>query len=350
MRRISVTRSRSGAASFRTDPDPFALGLKGAASLAHRTLAAPAISRQYPAVEPIRFFNRHSGRMETEEVYGEAFLRWAYGHPLGPIALSALVTRPAFSRWYGRRMNRPSSKHRIAPFIERYRLDPSEFADPAESFPNFNAFFFRKLKAGCRPVDPDPATAVFPADARHLGFADASQVEGVFVKGQRFDLPALLGDRTLAERFARGTLVLSRLCPVDYHRFHFPVDGQPTEPRILPGPLYSVSPIALRRKLSYLWTNRRCLTVLESASFGTVLLMEIGATCVGSIHQTHPPGKAARKGAEKGFFAFGGSSTLTLFEPGRVTLAEDLLEHSRGGTELYARFGSPMAFLSPSAF
>ena len=31
---------------------------------------------------PIRFFNRTNGIMETEAVYGDAFLRWAYGSPL----------------------------------------------------------------------------------------------------------------------------------------------------------------------------------------------------------------------------------------------------------------------------
>ncbi|RYD32156.1 MAG: hypothetical protein EOP87_13335, partial [Verrucomicrobiaceae bacterium] len=45
-----------------------------------------------------------------------------------------------------------------------------------------------------------------------------TQQGGVFVKGQKFDLAALLGDAELAEKYADGALVLSRLCPVDYHR------------------------------------------------------------------------------------------------------------------------------------
>ncbi len=294
-------------------------------------------------MEPIRYFNRHRACHETEQVYGEGFLRWTYGNPLGALALWALVKRPLFSAWFGRRMSTPASAARIAPFIERYGLDPAEFADPAASFGSFNEFFARKLAPEARPVDADEASVVFPADGRHLGFQRASDIRGVFVKGQQFDLPGLLGDAALAARYADGALVLSRLCPVDYHRFHFPAAGVPGPTRQLAGPLFSVSPLALRRQLAYLWTNKRCVTPLVTARFGTVLLMEIGATCVGTIHQTFRPGQAVAKAAEKGYFAFGGSSTITLFEPGAVTLEADLVEHSSRQTELYAKVGTRMA-------
>jgi len=295
-------------------------------------------------VEPIRYFNRHTGTLETEQVYGEAFVRWTYNHPLGALALAALVKRPVFSKWYGRRMNRAASTSKIAPFIARYGLDPAEFADPPESFASFNEFFYRKLKQAARPIDADDAAAVFPADGRHLGFERASAISGVFVKGQRFDLPKLLGDADLAARYADGTLVLSRLCPVDYHRFHFPVAGTPGRTSGIEGPLFSVSPLALRQHLSYLWTNKRTLTRLESPRFGTVLLLEIGATCVGTIAQTYRVGSPVAKGAEKGFFAFGGSSTITLFEPGSIRLEADLREHSASQIELYARIGSRIGY------
>ncbi len=305
-------------------------------------ISPPAAGRHGQAVERIRYFNRHRGEMETEEVYGEGFLRFAYANPLGALPLHGFVKRAAFSRWYGRRMDQPASAARVAPFIRDYGLDPAEFADPPESFASFNEFFFRKLRPGARPVDPE-AAAVFPADGRHLGFARASEIDSVFVKGQRFDLGRLLGDDDLAARFADGALVLSRLCPVDYHRFHFPCDGMPGEARLIDGPLYSVSPIALRRRLAYLWENKRMLTRLETGGHGLVLCLEIGATCVGSIRQTFRSGERVNKGDEKGYFAFGGSSTITLFEPGAVTLAGDLLEHSAKQTELYARMGSAMA-------
>jgi phosphatidylserine decarboxylase len=296
-------------------------------------------------VESIRYFNRHTQSLETEEVYGEAFLRWAYGNPLGSLALAAFIKRPFFSAWYGRRMDQSDSASRIAPFLEKYGLDSGEFADSVASYASFNEFFFRKLKPDARPIDPDPGTAVFPADGRHFGFPNAEEIRHVFVKGQRFQLAELLGDAALAARYRTGTLILSRLCPVDYHRFHFPVAGKPGPAREMAGPLFSVSPIALRKRIDYLWTNKRSLALLETTDFGTVLLLEIGATCVGTIRQTFAPGSAVAKGGEKGFFAFGGSSTITLFEPGKVTLADDLLDQSACGTELYARMGTPMARL-----
>ncbi len=284
--------------------------------------------------------------METEQVYGEGFLRWTYGHPAGALALWALVKRPFFSKWYGRRMSTTASAARVLPFIERYGLDAADFADAPESYRSFNEFFYRKLKPEARPVDADENSAVFPADGRHLGFQRASEIEGVFVKGQKFDLATLLGDTALAARYADGTLVLSRLCPVDYHRFHFPLAGVPSETRLIDGPLFSVSPIALRKHLSYLWTNKRTITKLETRNAGTVLLLEIGATCVGTIGQTFTPGEQIEKGAEKGYFAFGGSSTLTIFEPRAVKLEADLAEHSSRCTELYAKVGSRMASLT----
>lgn len=293
-------------------------------------------------MEAIRYFNRHTGAMETEQVYGESFLRWTYHHPLGAIALGALVKRPVFSAWYGRRMSTPKSAARVEPFISQYGLDAADFADPPESFRSFNEFFYRKLKPAARPVDSEETSVVFPADGRHLGFQRASAIKGVFVKGQNFDLPALLGDPELAARFADGPLVLSRLCPVDYHRFHFPAAGIPGETKLIDGPLFSVNPIALRQRLAYLWTNKRTITRLETKELGTVLLLEIGATCVGTIRQTFTPGMPVEKGHEKGYFAFGGSSTITIFEPGAVTLEADLTDHSSRQTELYAQVGSRM--------
>ena len=228
--------------------------------------------------EPITFFNRYTGQLEQEAVYGEAPLRFAYENPAGRVFLELLVKRSLFSRWYGWRMNKPASRDRIAPFIQKYGLDPAEFADSATSYASFNEFFCRRLKPSARPIDAGPATVVFPADGRHLGFQNIASAPGVFVKGQHFDIPALLGDAALGARYREGTLVLSRLCPVDYHRFHFPCAGTPGVPRLINGPLYSVSPIALRRRLSYLWENKRVITELATPALGTVLIIEVGAT------------------------------------------------------------------------
>ena len=261
-----------------------------------------------PQVKTIEFYNRYTRRVETEQVYGEPFLKWAYGNPLGKIALHSFIKRPAFSKWYGRRMDNARSSSKVIPFIDDYDLDTSEFADAPESFTSFNDFFYRKLKADARPIAS--TEIIFPADGRHLGFSNIDEIDGFFVKGQTFDIHRLLDDPDLSVRYAGGSLVLSRLCPVDYHRFHFPVSGEASQTRLINGPLFSVSPIALARNLAYLLQNKRTITQIKTETMGTVLMMEIGATCVGSIVQTYEPGGMIDKGDEKGYFAFGGSSTI----------------------------------------
>lgn len=291
------------------------------------------------AAEPVRYFDRYTGRLEREQIYGEAWLRWAYETTPGRLALWALVKRAWFSRLYGWLMRRPSSREKVVPFVARYGLDVSEFATAVDAFDSFDDFFVRRLRPEVRPIDPDPDSVVFPADGRHLGFPRAADVGLLALKGERANLEELLGDAGLATRFAEGPLLVSRLCPVDYHRFHFPAAGTPGAPERLPGPLHSVNPIALARRAGILVRNRRVVTLLETPRFGSVAIVEVGATNVGSIVQTFAPGREVAKGEEKGYFQFGGSAMLTLFEPGRVTLAADLLEHSAAGHELYAHMG-----------
>jgi phosphatidylserine decarboxylase len=292
-------------------------------------------------MDPIRFFNRYTNTLETEAVYGEKFLRWAYGTSTGKITNWILSQRAWFSRFYGWRMKRAASIKKVRPFIDQYNVNEDEFLDSVSSFKSFNDFFIRKLKLDARPIDEE-STAVFAADGRHLGFQEINRTDRIYAKGQSFDLSELIGSPHLAERYQGGSLVISRLCPVDYHRFHFPVNGQALATYLIAGPLYSVNPIALRKNIAQLFTNRRMLTAIDTINLGRVLFLEIGATCVGSIVQTYEPGKFIEKGDEKGYFEFGGSCVMTLFEPGKIKLAEDLVTQTSLGYELYARMGDRM--------
>ncbi|MDQ8203816.1 archaetidylserine decarboxylase [Pelagicoccus sp. SDUM812003] len=294
----------------------------------------------------IRFYNRYTGQTQVEEVYGESFLRWTYETAMGRVGLWLLAKRAVFSHWYGWRMNKPSSKRKILPFVATYGLKEEEFLDPVETYSNFNDFFYRKLKPEARPVAEGASSVALPADARHLAIADLENCDGLYVKGQRFDLPTFLGDAALAERFADGVAVISRLCPVDYHRYHSPVSGKLMRQRLINGDLYSVSPIALRRSASYLWQNKRVLTELETESLGTVAFVAIGATCVGSIIMTAKEGQSVSKGDELGYFAFGGSCVVSLFEKGRLQLSEDLKRYGAKQLEVYARVGDELGRVS----
>ncbi len=289
--------------------------------------------------EPITFFNRLTQRVETEVIYGEASLRWIYGDPLGQLALHALAKRALFSKFYGWLMDRPSSAQKIGPFIAKYGLDPAEFADSVEGFRTFNEFFSRRLKREARPLDVGERSVIFPADGRHLLVADVEECRDLFVKGVRFSLGQLVGDAALAAEFKGGSALISRLCPTDYHRFHFPLGGLPHEPRLINGPLYSVNPIALKQRPTILWENKRYLTCVDETACGRMLFLEVGATCVGSVVHTSEAEKKVMKGQEKGTFLFGGSTVITLFKPSAVHWDVDLREHSAQGRELYARMG-----------
>jgi phosphatidylserine decarboxylase len=291
------------------------------------------------AASPIQFYNRLTQQLETEAVYGEGPLRFVYENPLGQMALHALVKRAVFSRWYGSQMDAAASIKRVAPFIEKFGVDVSEFAESVESFGSFNEFFYRKLKPEARPIVAEEKTVALPADGRHLVFPDVSQCTDFMVKGVRFDIAKLVGDSGLAQRYRRGSMLISRLCPTDYHRFHLPWGGIAESPRLMNGPLYSVSPIALMKRPSIFWENKRYLTRLRSQEIGEFVFIEVGATCVGSVVHTSTPGQFYKKGDEKGYFRFGGSSVITIFEPGHVKFADDLLEHSAAGREVYARMG-----------
>ena len=286
----------------------------------------------------IIFINRYTGQKEREKVLGAASLRWVYGTTTGKLALHLLIKRAFFSRLLGAMKNTRSSTRSLPDFVQQYNINMEEAARPLEDYTSFNDFFYRNLKPDARPIC-EGATVALPADGRHSAWQDASQIRNVFVKNQSFDLPALLGSKELAEKYATGAVVLSRLCPVDYHRFHFPAAGVPEAPVRIPGPLASVSPYCLRHNLSWLWTNKRELTILHTEGLGDVLCLAVGATGVGSIFQTYTPGQAVDKGAEHGYFAFGGSTVMTFFEPGRIQLSPDLQENTANGFETFARMG-----------
>lgn len=289
--------------------------------------------------EPIHFYNRYTRRIEAERVFGERWVRLAYENLTGRFFVWLVARRTFFSKWYGYKMNKHESALRILPFIAEYNIDVDEFAKSAFDYKTFNEFFYRALKPEVRPIAPGENVAVFPADGRHLAFPDIQAAAGFYVKGAKFSFAQLLGDESVAEKFAGGAMLISRLCPVDYHRFHFPVDGVPGESRRIEGWLYSVSPLALRRRLEYLIENKREITLIDSPRFGTVGMVEVGATNVGSIQQSFVPGRAVVKGAEKGLFAFGGSCVVTVFQRGRIRFDADIAGQSAEHRETYAKMG-----------
>ena len=204
----------------------------------------------------------------------------------------------------------------------------------------------RDRTSNARPIDPNEDSVIFPADGRHSGVQNLSKIENIFVKGQQFDLPALFESDKLARPYREGSMVISRLCPVDYHRFHFPVAGISSTPQLINGSLYSVNPIALRQNIGIFWQNKRYLSFIESSRGDKVASFLVGATCVGSVKISSTLPAIITKGEEYGYFLFGGSSVLTLFEKDAVALADDLIESTASGIELYAKMGQSLGVIN----
>ncbi|MBS0652275.1 MAG: phosphatidylserine decarboxylase [Verrucomicrobia bacterium] len=296
----------------------------------------------------ITYVDRLTQKEEKEKVYGQAFIEILYGKGLLSRLISSVVL-PIVARVsllsciYGAMQKSRFSRRKVKPFIRAFHIDSLEFVEPVEAFRSFNDFFIRKLKKEVRPFAKGEDVLIMPADARYLVFPNINEADGFWVKGKKFSLKQLLQDDALAERFEGGAMAMARLCPVDYHRFHFPCDGVPGTPRVINGPLYSVNPLALKHNIEIISQNKRAITVLQSKVFGSILYIEIGATNVGSIHQTFTPDQPCAKGDEKGYFSFGGSCLVLLFEPNRIAFDPDLIDVSSRKMEVRGLLGQSLA-------
>lgn len=295
----------------------------------------------------IVYIDRQAGQKFTEKVYKERAVRLLYGDTwlsrlISPWLLPLLSKFSWFSVLYGYLQKHPFSAHKIQPFIEAFDVDTSEFLDPVTQFRSFNDFFIRRLKHEARPIATDPCVAVIPADGRYYFYPNIEQCQGFIVKGKKFELEALLREPSLAQEYRDGSMVLARLCPSDYHRFHFPCDCLPGPTQLINGRLYSVNPLAVKQNIQILTQNKRTLCELRTPIFRRVLYLEIGATNVGSIRETYTPGEWQPKGAEKGYFEFGGSSLILLFAKNTIEFDPDLLKATEEGLEIRCLLGQSM--------
>jgi len=243
----------------------------------------------------------------------------------------------------GIKYDAPESAKDIPAFIDFHKLKTDEIRDPLESFRNFNEFFYRKLKSDARPVENpnDPNRLVSGADCRLMAFETVSEATRIWVKGREFSVSRLLGDvyADQVDNYNGGALCIFRLAPQDYHRFHSPVDGRIGKMTYISGEYYTVNPQAIRTALDVYGENARKVVPIDSPQFGRVFAVCIGAMMVGSIKTTVNEGDDVKRGDEFGYFAFGGSTIVVVFERGVVEWDEDLLINGRASLETLVRVG-----------
>lgn len=202
----------------------------------------------------------------------------------------------------------------------------------------FNQFFARSVKPGKRPVAGlcDDNVVVSPADCRFHGSWEISEDDEIDVKGFTYSILQLLDGSPYQERFRGGIFMHSYLSAHDYHRFHVPVRGVVKEVRKITGNV--VMDVIMNEDGSldmvdgtgYQFTQERGLIIIESP-IGLVATIPIGMGQVSSVNLTAEEGVELLKGDEFGFFQFGGSDIIVMFEPGKVEITADVDTHYKVG-------------------
>ncbi len=285
----------------------------------------------------IKFINRSDNSIEIERPPGEELLNFLYHNPFGEKLILPIAKQKFISKWYGKIMDSPSSKKRIEPFVRSLNIDMTEAQKNIDEFESFNDFFTRKLKPEVRTIGNG---LVSPGDGKILAFKNISEVNTFFVKGEQFTLKEFLQNDNLSEKHANSSMVILRLAPNDYHRYHFPFGGIPSQPDKIDGVYYSVSPISLNKKFSKVFSkNKKEICKLKTTDKGEILIIPVGATMVGSLNSTFEPDSLVEKGEEMGYFAFGGSTIVLLFNSSSFELDKDLIENTKNKLETYVQMG-----------
>lgn len=284
----------------------------------------------------IIYKKRSDNNTYTELVPAEGFLKFLYHTPFGKIPLNLIIKRKFLSTIYGKLMSSGFSKRKIKPFIDEYQIDMSDSIKSADEFTSFNDFFYRKLRFGAIKKGKGISS---PAQGKIIAFENIDKSNSFFIKGNNFNLSKYLQNQILAKQFEGGTLAIIRLAPTDYHRFHFPASGTISESKLINGTYKSVSPYAVKENMEIFFENKREYSILKTERYGDIIISEVGATMVGGIHQTYAPDTEVEKSSEKGYFSFGGSTVVLLFEKNKVSIDDDIIKNTLDGYETQINVG-----------
>lgn len=273
-------------------------------------------------------YKDREGRILGADDGQDRLLSGLYGSRAGR-ALVRFLIRPGISRAGGWLLDRRVSRIAVGPFVRSkgIRLDDYEKQD----FCSYNDFFTRRIKAGLRPADMTPEALIAPCDSKLTVYAIDEDARFT-VKGTGYTMESLTRSRKLARKYAGGQLLLFRLTVDDYHHYCYVDGGRKSENHYIDGVFHTVNPAACEKFPVYK-ENSRCVSFLKSDHFGTVMMIEVGALMVGKIVNLDDGPALVRRGEEKGYFAFGGSTVILCLKKGRAVMDSDILANSREGCE-----------------
>lgn len=266
-------------------------------------------------------------------------LRFLYRTALGRVILKGLV-QPKVSKTVGCFLSSGASKRLVPYYIRKHKIDMSDIDIPQGGFSSFNAFFTRKRNVELPALAPKHL--ISPCD----GFLSVVKIKKDVVlnlKQTKYSLEDLLKDRKLAENFEDGTALIFRLTPANYHRYCYAANGTVLYSRRIRGKLHCVRPIALRT-IPVFVQNSREYQAVKTEQFGRMVQMEVGALLVGKIsNHKVSVGSYVQAGKEKGYFEFGGSTIILLFQKDSLTVNEELMKRQDEEGETPVRMGDVIA-------
>ncbi len=297
----------------------------------------------------IKYFDRFDQKEKIEKIYGDGAVRFFYENPIGKI-LSFIISLKFVSYFYGLTQDSSASAKKVPSFIKKFKINLNEYLggslssnEKENSYKSFNEFFIRKFTEGARKFNQEENEMPAFCEARYFGYNQLGEDTLFPVKGNLWDARSVLKNSKYSKVFEGGPALIARLCPVDYHRYHYPDDGKNLDSYFIHGPLHSVNPLALNVKPKILKENERRISILETKNFGKLAFVEVGATCVGKIVQSHDENNPFKRGQEKGYFLFGGSTVIVFGQAGRWDISDDIRTNTLNGREVLVRLGDTLA-------
>ena len=176
---------------------------------------------------------------------------------------------------------------------------------------------------------------ISPCDSK-LSVYTISDDLTLYIKDSYYTIDTII-DKKILKEYKEGYALVFRLSPTDYHRYCYIDSGYQEKNNKIKGILHTVQPIALKR-YNFYKTNTREWTILHTNNFDEVVHIEIGAMAIGKIKNEHE-NYIFKKGEEKGYFEFGGSTIVLLVKKGIINIDEDILENSKNNIETYVKYG-----------